>query len=62
MKLAEMLKKAKQATKMDDVPGDVEKILEEVCPICGRQMRLFKPCCGAEKGYKGCNCGYKVVL
>ena len=62
MKLTDMIKKAKQVTKMDDIPGDVEKVLDEKCPNCDRQMRLFKPCCGAQNGYKGCNCGYKVVL
>ena len=62
MKISEMLNKAKKGSKKDDVPGMVDAILEEDCPNCGRKLRLFKPCCGAENGYKGCNCGYKVVL
>lgn len=62
MNLKEMLSKAKQASKKDDIPGEVDAVLDEVCPNCGRNLRLFKPCCGAKNGYKGCNCGYKVVL
>ena len=62
MKVTEMLKKAKQVDKLDDVPGDVEKILEDACPVCGRAMRKYRPCCGAKHGYVGCNCGYKVIL
>lgn len=61
MKLADMLSSAKKVSKKDDMPGTVEGYLEELCPLCGRKLREYKPCCGSPKGYKGCTpCGYKV--
>lgn len=61
-KLGEMLAKAKKASKYDDIPGVVDEVLHEKCPVCGRDMRKFKKCCGSPNGYKGCNCGYRVQL
>lgn len=61
MNLKEMLAKTKKASKTDDIPGTVVSYIEELCPICGRKMREYKPCCGSPKGYSGCApCGYKV--
>jgi hypothetical protein len=62
MKLSEMLNRGVEAKKDDDIPGSVDAILDEECPVCGKKMRLYKPCCGANNGYKGCRCGYKVIL
>ena len=55
------LTKLKRSSKKDDVPGTVESSLDELCPVCGRKLRRYKPCCGSPTGYDGCNaCGYKV--
>lgn len=59
----ELLKGLKKSSKKDDIPGTVIGFLDELCPLCGRQVRIYKPCCGSPQGYKGCNaCGYKVIL
>jgi len=61
MNVQEMIANAKKGSKKDDIPGTVEGYLDELCPICGKKMREYKPCCGSPKGYKGCNpCNYKV--
>lgn len=53
----------KRSSKKDDVPGTVEKVLDDPCPICSKPMRQYKKCCGSEFGYKGCKaCDYKVNL
>ncbi len=52
----------KRSSKKDDIPGTVEGYLEELCPACGKKMKLYKKCCGSPNGYKGCNCGYKISL
>jgi hypothetical protein len=57
-----LLASLKRSSKKDEVPGTVISVLEENCPICSRKMKLYRPCCGSPLGYKGCNCGYKVVL
>jgi len=44
------------------VPGSVLEILNERCPICAKQLKKYRPCCGSPYGYKGCNCDYKVIL
>lgn len=60
--ISDMLSSAKKVSKADDIPGTVEAYLDELCPACGKKMKLMKPCCGSPNGYKKCNCGYKVVL
>jgi hypothetical protein len=62
--LVEYMKGLKRSKRTDDIPGTVEKILEEeICPSCKKSLRIYKPCCGSPKGYKGCAaCGYKIQL
>jgi hypothetical protein len=60
--VSELLANLKRASKKDDVPGSVINALDELCPICGKKMKLYRPCCGSPNGYKGCNCGYKYVV
>lgn len=55
------LRKFARRSKMDDIPGTVLTILDEKCPLCGRIMRKYKPCCGNPHGYTGCPCGYKIA-
>lgn len=62
MDLKEYLKGLKRSSKSDDIPGTVEAYLDELCPNCKKKMRIYKPCCGNPKGYKGCVCGYKIQL
>lgn len=49
-------------SKKDDLPGKVESQLEEFCPLCGKQLRLIKPCCMSKKRKKECICGWKQYL
>ena len=62
MDLAAYLQGLKKSSKKDDVPGSVAEYLEELCPNCGKKLKLYKKCCGNPFGYKGCSCGYKVQL
>ena len=62
MDLAAYLQGLKKSSKKDDVPGSVAEYLEELCPVCGKKLKLYKKCCGNPFGYKGCVCGYKVHL
>jgi ERCC4-related helicase len=63
MNIEDYIKGLKKSSKEDDIPGTVESILEELCPSCSKKMRMYKPCCGSPKGYKGCqSCGYKIQL
>lgn len=61
--LAGYLKSLKVGSKQDDVPGTVDRTIDEPCPVCGKNMRIYKPCCGSPNGYKGCHgCNYKITL
>jgi hypothetical protein len=60
--IAELLKTLSRRSKKDDLPGTVEAFLDEKCPICNRNLKKKKPCCGAAKGTKECLCGYRVIL
>lgn len=60
--LSELLKGLKRSSKYDDIPGMRENLLNEPCPACGRALYKYRPCCGAQYGYKGCRCGYKINL
>ena len=58
MKISEFI--LARRSKKDDIPGTVENTTEKKCPVCGRFMRKYKPCCGEPKGYIGCRlCGWK---
>jgi hypothetical protein len=57
-----LLASLKRGSKKDEVPGTVISVLEENCPICSRKMKLYRPCCNAKFGYKGCICGFKINL
>lgn len=61
--LTNYLKSLNRRTKDDDLPGSVLKVLDEPCPLCGRNMKLYRPCCGAPNGTKECKrCDYKVIV
>lgn len=60
--LNDYLKGLNRRKKSDDIPGTIEEYLEEECPSCKEKLRKFKPCCGSPNGYKGCKCGYKVII
>lgn len=62
MNLKEYMSGLKKSSKLDDVPGTVAEILEQLCPACERKLRRYKPCCGSKYGYVGCICGYKYQL
>lgn len=62
MNVQEMLAKAKKGSKADDVPGTVEAYLDELCPACGKKMKLMKPCCSEKHGSKKCVCGYRIII
>ena len=50
----------KKRSKKDDIPGTTEGEVEKTCPVCGRKMRRYKPCCGNPEGYIGClPCNWK---
>ena len=62
MNMTEYLKGLRRSSKSDDIPGTVISYLDEICPVCKKKMKLYKPCCGSPKGHKGCVCGYKIQL
>ena len=57
-----LLAAATKSSKKEDVPGTVSMVLDQLCPVCGKRMKKYKPCCGSPTGYKGCSCGYKIQL
>ena len=47
-------------SKKDDIPGMTDGEVDKPCPVCGRKMRKYKPCCGSPNGYVGCfSCNWK---
>lgn len=61
MDLGEYVKNLKKHSKRDDIPGMVLGESDRECPLCGRKMKLYRPCCGSPSGYIGCTpCGYKI--
>lgn len=60
--VSELLKSLKRSSKKDDIPGHVIMELDKVCPLCGKKMKRYRPCCGNPHGYDGCGCGFKVTL
>ena len=61
--ISEYLKTLNRRNKADDIPGTVQTYLDELCPSCGKKLRLMKPCCSSKFGTKECKaCGYKIVL
>jgi hypothetical protein len=61
--VSDLLKGLSMVSKKDDIPGTVDVQLDELCPACRSfKLKLYKPCCGSPKGYKGCKCGYKVAM
>jgi len=63
MNLKELIAKLPRTSKKDEIPGSVEKELDELCPACMKvKLAQYKPCCGAPKGYIKCRaCGYKIL-
>ncbi|HPE06262.1 MAG TPA: hypothetical protein PLW50_00920 [Smithellaceae bacterium] len=37
-------------------------LVEEQCPICGKNLRYKAPCCSDKNSYLVCPCGFKKVL
>lgn len=63
MNLKEYLKGLKRRTKDDDIPGTLLRVLDEKCPLCERNLKLMKACCGSPYGLKECRaCNYKINL
>jgi hypothetical protein len=62
MNIQEYLKGLKKSSKTDDIPGTVQEYLDELCPACGKKLKLMKPCCSSKFGSKDCVCGWKVQL
>jgi hypothetical protein len=61
MRISEMLSAARKGSKQDDIPGTVLEYTKEKCPACNEGlMKVYAPCCGSPKGYRGCRCGYKI--
>ena len=56
------LSKLNRRSKHDEIPGMVNEHLDTACPICGKSLGKFAPCCGSPDGFIGCvdpTCGYK---
>jgi hypothetical protein len=62
MSLSDLLSGLKRSSKADDIPGTIQEYTDEKCPACEGLMKVYKPCCGNPKGYKGCRCGYKYSI
>ena len=62
MDMREYITSLKRTSKKDDVPGTLLMELEKECPVCGKKMKRYKPCCGNPYGYDKCICDYKIVL
>lgn len=53
----------KRSSKADDIPGTVLAYLDELCPSCGRKLKIMKPCCSEKRRKKTCSsCGYTSYL
>jgi hypothetical protein len=49
-------------SKTDPIPGATEGPAGRKCPLCGKDLLKYRPCCGNPAGYIGCrdsSCGYK---
>ena len=58
--ITDYLRTLKRRSKQDDIPGTTEGEVEKPCPVCGRKMRKYKPCCNSKEGYIGCMpCNWK---
>ena len=64
MDLIEYIKGLNRRSKFDDMPGTVEKFLDEPCPNCGKGLKKMHPCCGDPPGSIQCvaKCGYYVSV
>ena len=62
MNISDYMKQMKRGSKSDDIPGTVQEYLEELCPVCGKKLKLMKPCCSNKFGSKDCVCGWKASL
>lgn len=61
--ITDYLRTLKRRDKKDDLPGTTEGEVDKPCPICGRKMRQYKPCCGSPEGYIGClPCNWKEPI
>lgn len=60
MSLSDYMRTLKRSSKKDDPIGVTT--LDELCPACGKNLKSYPACCGSPNGYKGCLCGWKVVL
>ena len=62
MDIKAYLKGLQRSSKSQDIPGTVEAHLDELCPVCGKKLKLMKPCCSSKFGTKECACGWKIQL
>jgi hypothetical protein len=56
------LSKLTRGSKHDPIPGLTTGTIDRNCPVCGKTLAKFKPCCGNPDGFIGCvdpTCGYK---
>jgi hypothetical protein len=59
MELNEIIKTLSRTSKKADIPGAIEKYLDELCPLCNKKLRKMKPCCSSPIAWIACSCGYK---
>ena len=62
MIIREYMKGLKRSSKADDIPGTVEAYLDELCPACGKKLKIMKSCCSEKRRKKVCICGWTSYL
>lgn len=62
MNIADLLKTLPVRSKKDDIPGTIAEYTQEECPVCGKFLKIKKPCCSNPNQTKECSCGYKIIL
>jgi hypothetical protein len=62
MDIQEYLKGLKKTSKADDIPGTVESYSDIPCAVCGKKLKIMKPCCSMKRKAAVCICGYKVYM
>ena len=39
-----------------------DDVSDELCPMCNKNLKYKRPCCGDKNSYLVCACGYKRIL